>query len=99
MAQAHAERFADLHRQATPLIVYNAWDAGRAAAIREAGAPAIGTSSWAIAAAQGFEDGEQLPFDVLVQVAARIVAKVDVPVSVDAEGGYADDAAAAFGAG
>ena len=93
MQQAQAERFAALHRQDAPLIVYNAWDAGSAAAIREAGAPAIGTSSWAIAAAQGFEDGEQLPFDVLVQVAARIVAKVDVPVSVDAEGGYADDAA------
>jgi 2-methylisocitrate lyase-like PEP mutase family enzyme len=82
-----------LHAQDAPLLVYNAWDAGSAGAIRDAGATVIATSSWAIAAAQGYEDGEQLPFDVLAQVAARIVAKVDVPVTVDVEGGYAADGA------
>jgi 2-methylisocitrate lyase-like PEP mutase family enzyme len=93
MELEHARRLNALHAQDTPLSIYNAWDAGSAAAIRDAGAPAIGTSSWAIAAAQGFDDGEELPLDVLLQIAARIVAKVDVPVTVDFEGGYAEDAA------
>jgi len=89
-----ARRLKALHEQAAPLIVYNAWDAGSAGAIRAAGSPLIATSSWAIAAAQGYEDGEALPLDVLAQIVARIVAKVpDVPVTVDFEGGYAEDGA------
>ncbi|BCT91656.1 phosphonomutase [Lysobacter helvus] len=89
-----ALRLQTLHAQAAPLVVYNAWDAGSAGAIREAGSPLVATSSWAIAAAQGYEDGEALPLDVLAQIVPRIVAKVpDVPVTVDFEGGYAEDGA------
>ncbi|WP_264293813.1 isocitrate lyase/PEP mutase family protein [Diaphorobacter aerolatus] len=75
-------------------MLYNAWDAGSAKAIAEAGAPVIATSSWAVAAAQGFEDGESLPFDLLEQTVARIVAVVDLPVTVDVEGGYDADPSA-----
>ena len=94
MQAEHARLLTSLHAQATPLPIYNAWDAGSAAAIRDAGATAIGTSSWAIAAAQGFEDGEELPLDELERIVARIVARVDLPVTVDFEGGYAEDASA-----
>ena len=52
-----ARRLKALHEQDAPLAVYNAWDAGSAGAIRAAGSPVIATSSWAIAAAQGYEDG------------------------------------------
>jgi 2-methylisocitrate lyase-like PEP mutase family enzyme len=86
-----AKRFAELHGRGTPLVLYNAWDAGSAKAILAAGARAIATSSWAVAEAQGYRDGEDLPIDDAVRVAARIVASVDAPVTADFEGGYSDD--------
>src|SRR5229473_814905 len=57
-----AKQFAALHVKGTPVILYNAWDAGSAKTIVEAGAEAIATSSWSVATAQGYEDGEDLPF-------------------------------------
>jgi 2-methylisocitrate lyase-like PEP mutase family enzyme len=86
-----ARQFAALHAKGTPIILYNAWDAGSAKAIVDAGAKAIATSSWSVAAAQGFGDGEDLPLAFAEQVARRIVATVDVPVTIDFEGGYSDD--------
>jgi len=56
-----AQRLASLHIKGSPLIFYNAWDAGSAKAIAGAGSLAIGTSSWAVAAAHGHEDGESIP--------------------------------------
>jgi 2-methylisocitrate lyase-like PEP mutase family enzyme len=89
--QSKATRLAELHSQDTPLILYNAWDAGSAKAIADAGAPAIATSSWEVAKAQGYEDGEDIPFELAQQILARIAATVDVPVTADFEGGYTDD--------
>jgi 2-methylisocitrate lyase-like PEP mutase family enzyme len=89
-----ATRFAELHvKDAAPLLLYNAWDAGSAKAVVEAGAPAIATSSWSVAEAHGYRDGEDIPLEFAEQIVARIVATVDVPVSVDFEGGYSDDSA------
>src|SRR5688572_10285369 len=56
-----ATEFAALHVKGAPIVLYNAWDAGSAKAIADAGARAIATSSSAVAAAQGYADGEQLP--------------------------------------
>lgn len=89
--QDKARVFARLHVKGSPLVLYNAWDAGSARAIRDAGAPAIATSSWAVAAAHGFEDGESIPLPFTLQIVARITATVDLPVTVDFEGGYSDD--------
>jgi 2-methylisocitrate lyase-like PEP mutase family enzyme len=86
-----AKEFAALHVKGTPVILYNAWDAGSAKAIVEAGAKAIATSSWSVAAAQGYEDGEDLPISIAEQVVGKITSSVDVPVTVDFEGGYSDD--------
>ena len=86
-----AKHFAALHKQGTPILLYNAWDAGSAKAIVDAGAKAIATSSWSVAAAQGFKDGEDLPLAFAEQIFGRIVATIDVPISVDFEGGYSDD--------
>lgn len=88
----HAQRLASLHVKGHPLVLYNAWDAGSAKTIASAGSPAIATSSWAVAAAHGYEDGESIPFSLVEQITARIVGAVDVPVTVDIEGGYSDDA-------
>lgn len=86
-----AQIFARLHTPGDPLILYNAWDAGSAAVIARAGAKAIATGSWSVAAAQGFADGEALPLDLVLANARRIVGAVDLPVSIDFEGGYAVD--------
>jgi 2-methylisocitrate lyase-like PEP mutase family enzyme len=86
-----ANRLVDLHAQDTPLVLYNAWDAGSAKAIAEAGASAIATGSWSVAAAQGYGDGEEIPLELAEQIIARIAATVDLPVTADFEGGYAED--------
>jgi 2-methylisocitrate lyase-like PEP mutase family enzyme len=86
-----AARFAELHVKGAPLLLYNAWDAGSAKAIVEAGAKAIATSSWSVAEAQGYRDGEAIPIELAEQIIARIAATVDVPLTVDIEGGYSED--------
>jgi len=88
-----ARAFQALHQPGAPLILFNAWDPGSAKAIAEAGAKAIATGSWSVADAHGFADGEKLPFDLVVANAARIVAAVELPVTIDFEGGYATDPA------
>ncbi len=87
----HAELLASLHVKGSPLVLYNAWDAGSAKAIRDAGSPVIATGSWAVAAAQGYGDGESMPFAFVEHIVARIAGAVDVPVTVDVEGGYSED--------
>jgi 2-methylisocitrate lyase-like PEP mutase family enzyme len=86
-----ATRFAELHVAGTPLMLYNAWDAGSAKSIVEAGAKAIATSSWSVAAAQGYGDGEEIPIEFAEQLVARVVSSVDIPVTIDIEGGYSED--------
>jgi 2-methylisocitrate lyase-like PEP mutase family enzyme len=86
-----AKRFGELHAKGKPLLLYNAWDAGSAKAILAAGAKAIATSSWSVAEAQGYRDGEAIPIALAVQIVARIAATIDAPVTVDFEGGYSED--------
>jgi 2-methylisocitrate lyase-like PEP mutase family enzyme len=86
-----ARAFAALHTQGAPLVLYNIWDAGSAKAVTAAGATAIATGSWSVAAAQGFEDGEAMPMAFALQVLERITAATELPVTVDFEGGYAED--------
>ena len=86
-----AKRFGELHAKGKPLLLYNAWDAGSAKAILAAGAKAIATSSWSVAEAQGFRDGEHIPLSFVEQIIAGIARTVDLPVTVDFEGGYSED--------
>jgi 2-methylisocitrate lyase-like PEP mutase family enzyme len=86
-----AKRFAELHVKGAPLLLYNAWDAGSAKSIFDAGAKAIATSSWSVAAAQGYGDGEAIPIELAEQIVGRIAATVDIPVTMDFEGGYSED--------
>src|SRR5687768_9661741 len=81
--------FAALHRPGDPIILYNAWDAGSARAVAEAGAKAIATGSASVAAAHGFQDAEALPLELALANSARVAAAVELPVSIDFEGAYA----------
>lgn len=85
-----ARLFHSLHVGGQPLVLFNAWDAGSARAVADAGARAIATGSWSVAAANGFADGERLPFDVALANLHRIVAAVAAPVTIDLESGYGD---------
>jgi hypothetical protein len=64
---------------------------GSAKSIVAAGAQAIATSSWSVAEAQGYRDGEAIPIELAEHIIARIAATIDLPVSVDFEGGYSED--------
>ncbi|CAA9526834.1 MAG: Carboxyvinyl-carboxyphosphonate phosphorylmutase, partial [uncultured Sphingomonadaceae bacterium] len=70
-----------------PLILFNAWDAGSAQAVAAAGAKAIATGSWSVAAANGYDDGEGLPRELAIANLQRIVRAVELPVTIDLEGG------------
>jgi 2-methylisocitrate lyase-like PEP mutase family enzyme len=83
-------RFAALHVSGDPLILFNAWDVGSAEAVAKSGAKAIATGSASVSMANGFGDGEQVPIDFALANARRIVEAVDLPVTVDFEGGYAE---------
>jgi 2-methylisocitrate lyase-like PEP mutase family enzyme len=85
-----ADLFKSLHIKGEPLVLFNVWDAGSARTIEGIGAKAIATGSWSVAAAQGYEDGQNIPLDYALANLKRIVASVDLPVSLDLEGGYGD---------
>lgn len=89
--RARADLFRDLHVKGNPLMLFNIWDAGSAKTIEDAGAKAIATGSWSVAAANGFDDGQKLPFDLALANLERIVGSVEAPVTLDLEGGYATD--------
>lgn len=89
-----ARAFAALHVKGNPLVLHNIWDAGSAKAVADAGARAIATGSWSVAAAQGYTDGENIPLDLVAGIVSRITATVALPVSVDIEGGYGRHAGA-----
>jgi 2-methylisocitrate lyase-like PEP mutase family enzyme len=87
--QQHAETFHALHSKGDPLVLFNAWDVATAKAIAKT-APAVATSSGAVASALGYADGEDVPFDMVTGLVSRMTASVSVPVSIDLEAGYGD---------
>lgn len=90
VTDAKAQAFRAMHVPGEPLILFNAWDPGSALAVARAGAKAIATGSWSVAAAHGFADGEGMPIDLVLSNAARIAAAVDLPVSIDLVRGYGE---------
>lgn len=89
--QELGDAFTKLHMKGDPLIIFNVWDAGTAKAAESVGVKAIATGSYAVAVANGFEDGENVPLEFVIANLERIVGNVDLPVSLDFEGGYARD--------
>jgi 2-methylisocitrate lyase-like PEP mutase family enzyme len=85
------ETFAALHVSGDPVVLYNIWDAGSARAVAAAGAKALATGSHPVGDASGFGDGQKVPLDFVFANAGRIMAAVDLPLTVDFEGAYSDD--------
>jgi len=84
--------FTLLHQQTTPLLLCNVWDVASAKTAEALGFSAIGTSSAAIASMLGYADGEHMPFEELLFIVKRIAACSELPLSVDIEAGFSDDA-------
>lgn len=88
-----AATFHGLHdHPSRPLVLVNVWDAASARLVEDAGATAIATTSAGVAWSLGRPDGNTLTRAEAMDAVARIAASVSVPVTVDIESGYADDA-------
>ncbi|MFK4088936.1 isocitrate lyase/phosphoenolpyruvate mutase family protein [Kribbella sp. NPDC020789] len=83
-----AEAFRALHHSGPPLVLVNAWDPVSARIIAAGGAPAIATSSGAMARVLGYDDGQLTPATEMLAAVARVARAVDVPVTADMEAGY-----------
>ncbi|CAB4709258.1 MAG: isocitrate lyase/phosphoenolpyruvate mutase family protein [Actinobacteria bacterium] len=82
-----------LHRDPTLLTVVNVWDVISAQVVADTtGTTALATASHSIAASYGYEDGENIPVELMIEAVGRIAAAVDLPVSADLEGGYGNAA-------
>jgi 2-methylisocitrate lyase-like PEP mutase family enzyme len=73
------------------LVLPNAWDVASARLVEGAGAAAVATTSAGVSWSLGAADGNQLPRELAVDLVARIVNAVGVPVSADIETGYGAD--------
>ena len=92
-----ARTLRSLHRPGNPLVLFNVWDAAGARIVEELGAPAIATSSAAVAWMEGYPDGQYISREAMLAGVARVARAVRVPVTADLEAAYgltAQDAAA-----
>ncbi len=87
--QEKAKRFYDLHHCGKLLILPNIWDSLGAMLLEDMDYPAVATASAAVAFANGYDDGENIPFNELLAILKRIAEKVNIPVTADIESGYA----------
>lgn len=88
---AGPQGFAALHRRGKPFVLPNAWDVASALLLAETGFPAVGTTSLGVNAAVGLVDGAGTGRAYTLALAAAIVPRLAVPVTVDLEGGYSDE--------
>jgi 2-methylisocitrate lyase-like PEP mutase family enzyme len=93
--QQKAATFRQLHQGPRILVLPNAWDAATARIFEVAGFPAIGSTSAGVANSLGYADGNYTPRDEMLEVVARIVRAVEVPVTADVESGFGDPVATA----
>ena len=91
-----ARQLLDLHTAPEVLVLANVWDVVSARTVAATpGVQALATASHSIAATFGYEDGENIPLALHLDMVRRIVEAVDLPVSMDLEAGYGDAGATA----
>jgi 2-methylisocitrate lyase-like PEP mutase family enzyme len=86
--------FESLHQGPELLLLPNAWDAVSARLIESLGAKAIATTSAGLAWSMGYADGNALPQEELIAASRNIARVIEVPLTIDIEAGYCDDAPA-----
>ncbi|SFF79151.1 isocitrate lyase/PEP mutase family protein [Blastococcus tunisiensis] len=86
-----ARTLLDLHTAPEILVLANVWDVVSARVVAGTeGVRALATASHSVAATFGYADGENIPLDLHLDMVGRIVAAVDLPVTMDLEAGYGD---------
>src|SRR5215217_8699407 len=79
-----ARTLLDLHTAPEILVLANVWDVVSAQVVAATeGVRALATASHGIASTFGYEDGENIPLDLHLDMVGRIAAAVDLPVSMD----------------
>ncbi len=86
-----ASRFRQQHQADRLLILPNIWDRLGARLMEKIGYPSIATASVATALANGYLDGEHIPFKQLLEIVSGISSSVQIPLTVDIERGFAKD--------
>ncbi|MGH2564529.1 MAG: isocitrate lyase/PEP mutase family protein, partial [Ginsengibacter sp.] len=86
-----ADSFREFHHAGRMLLLPNIWDPLGAALLERLEYPAVATASASVAWANGYNDGENIPFNDLLLLLKKIVKQVDLPVTADIESGYADN--------
>src|SRR5204862_423374 len=67
------------------------WDNLSAKLILTTGFKSLATASVGMAIANGYPDGEFIPYDRLLEIVSGIVKATDLPVSVDLERGFSEN--------
>ena len=83
------KQFYQLHHDDKLLVLPNIWDPLGAKLLQDLGYKAVATASASIALANGYQDGEKIPFNDLLLILENIVKSVNIPVTADVESGYA----------
>ena len=88
-----ANQFRDLHTAGRIFVMPNAWNAGSACLLEEAGFSAIGTTSAGMAFSMAMPDYEgAMSRDEAMLQTRRIANAVSIAVSIDGENGYGHEA-------
>lgn len=88
---AQSQKLLALHADPALLKVVNVWDAISARVVSEVeGITALATASHSIAAAYGYQDGENIPVELMIEAVGTVVSATDLPVTADLEAGYGD---------
>src|SRR5262245_51527008 len=89
----NAETFKAMHLSGKGFVMPNAWDAGSAILLADAGFHVLGTTSAGIAFSLGKPDfeGSTITREEMLARARQIVEAVPLPANSDLEDGYGED--------
>src|SRR5947199_6958515 len=90
-AAERRRRFREIHERDQLFVIPNPWDVGSARLLAASGFEALATTSAGLAWTLGRND-MSVTRDELVAHVARLAAAVDLPLAVDSERCFADDA-------
>ena len=79
----HAE-----HQAGKLLLLPNIWDVYSAKIVADAGFTSLATASVSLSAIHNYQDGEHIPFSMLIHAVKQITTAVDLPLTVDMENGF-----------
>lgn len=85
-----ADLLRSLHADGGMLLLPNVWDPIGARVLEATGYRAVATTSAGVAMSLGYEDGQRVRRETVLELLARIAGSVDVPVTADIERGFGE---------